>query len=114
MIAKQLGTTRAGLKAFGEQGKITADVVVAAFAAQREEIDRKFGKSVATFSDLWTVLHNNVQAAVGQLVEAVGGMPALEKAFASAGKTIAEMGHGIAVAVQNTRTWPVPVPSSVA
>lgn len=103
VIAKQLGTTRAGLKAFGEQGKITADVVVAAFAAQREEIDRKFGKSVATFSDLWTVLHNNVQAAVGQLVEAVGGMPALEKAFASAGKTIAEMGHGIAVAVQNTK-----------
>ena len=103
VIAKQLGTTRAGLKSFGEQGKITADVVVAAFAAQREEIDRKFGKSVATFSDLWTVLHNNVQAAVGQLVEAVGGMPALEKAFASAGKTIAEMGHGIAVAVQNTK-----------
>jgi tape measure domain-containing protein len=103
VIAKQLGTTRAGLKAFGEQGKITADVVVAAFAAQREEIDRKFGKSVATFSDLWTVLHNNVEAAVGQLVEAIGGMPQLEKAFASAGKTIAEMGHGIATAVQQTK-----------
>lgn len=103
VIAKQLGTTRAGLKAFGEQGKITADVVVAAFAAQREEIDRKFGKSVATFSDLWTVLHNNVEAAVGQLVEAIGGMPQLKKAFASAGKTIAEMGHGIATAVQQTK-----------
>ena len=95
VIAKQLGTTRAGLKAFGEQGKITADVVVAAFAAQREEIDRKFGKSVATFSDLWTVLHNNVQAAVGQLVEAVGGMPALEKAVQAISKTIGEMTHGV-------------------
>ena len=105
VIAKQLGTTRAGLKAFGEQGKITADVVVAAFAAQREEIDGKFAKSVATFGDLWTVLHNAVQAAVGQIVEAVGGMPALEKAAQAATKSIAEMSHGFVAAIKDAKAF---------
>lgn len=110
VIAKQLGTTRAGLKAFGEQGKITADVVVAAFAAQREEIDGKFGKSVATFADLWTVLHNSIEAAVGQVVEAVGGMPALTSAIQEVSKSIGEWAHGLSVTVKGLRDLITEIP----
>lgn len=100
VIAKKLGTTRAGLKAFGEQGKITADIVVAAFREQREEIDGKFGKTIATFSDLWTVLHNAIEAAVGQIVEATGGLPALGSAVTAVATEIGEFAHGVSVSIK--------------
>lgn len=100
VIAKKLGTTRAGLKSFGEQGKITADIVVAAFREQREEIDGKFGKTIATFSDLWTVLHNAIEAAVGQIVEATGGLPALGSAVSAVATEMGRYAHGLAISIK--------------
>ncbi len=110
VLAKHLGTTRAGLRQLGEQGKITADVVVAAFAAQREEIDDRFSRSVATFSELWTVFRNNVEDAVGQIVEAVGGMPELTKAFQLAGEAVGNFGHGLALAIKDLKQLIADVP----
>lgn len=51
IISKQLGVTRGELRKMGADGKITARDVIAAFKAQREEIDQRFGRTIPTVSE---------------------------------------------------------------
>lgn len=48
VIARQLGVTRGELRALGQQGKITADVILDAFKNARQELSDRFGKTVPT------------------------------------------------------------------
>lgn len=72
VIAKHLGVTRGQLRALGQDGKITADIVLDAFKEARVELDTKFGKSVPTLSQSFQVLGNSITKFVGQTNEAIG------------------------------------------
>lgn len=72
VIAKELKVTRGELKKMGEDGKITADVVMRAFRNAKTELADKFGKSVPTISQSFQVLKNNVIDFVGRLDTASG------------------------------------------
>ncbi len=72
VIAKELKVTRGELKKMGEDGKITADVVMRAFRNAKTELADKFGKSVPTISQSFQVLKDNVIDFVGRLDTASG------------------------------------------
>jgi lambda family phage tail tape measure protein len=72
VIAKSLGVTRGELRALGQQGKITADIVLDAFKQARVELDEKFGKSVPTLGQSFTVLNNSLIKFVGTVNESLG------------------------------------------
>lgn len=72
VIAKELKVTRGELRFMGEQGKITADVVLRAFRNAKDELENRFAKSVPTVSQSFQVLKNNVIDAVGELDKRLG------------------------------------------
>lgn len=72
VIAKSLGVTRGELREMGAEGKITADIILRAFEQAREELDERFGKSVPTIGQSFTVLRNNLVQTVGEFDQAVG------------------------------------------
>lgn len=72
VIAKGLGVTRGELRKMGEDGKITADIVLDAFAAAREELDGKFAQTVPTIGQSFTVLKNRVIELWGEFVTTSG------------------------------------------
>ena len=72
VIAKSLGVTRGELRALGQQGLITAGIVLDAFEEAREELDRRFGETVPTISQAFTVLDNRVLEFVGTTDQATG------------------------------------------
>lgn len=103
VIAKSMGVTRGQLRSLGEDGKITADEVFKAFAKSKESIDERFGKSVATVSDLMTVMRNTMTDAVGSIVEATGVVPVLAKAFEAMGGVVAEVATRIKQVITITK-----------
>ena len=79
VIAKELGVTRGQLRAMGQDGKITADIVLRAFANARGELGERFGGSVATLGQSMTVLKNNLLSFVGGVDQATGASTAMGK-----------------------------------
>lgn len=72
VIAKSLGVTRGELRQMGEDGKITADIVLDAFKGAREELANNFAKTVPTIGQSLTVLKNNVIELWGEFVTTSG------------------------------------------
>lgn len=72
VIAKELGVTRGELKFFGEQGKLTTDVVIRAFKNAREELATKFAKTVPTVAQSFTILRNAAIRFIGNLNNSTG------------------------------------------
>ena len=72
VIARQLGVTRGELRKMGEDGKITAKIVLDAFKNAREELAERFAKTVPTVSQAFAVLKNNVIELIGALDSNVG------------------------------------------
>lgn len=72
VIAKGLGVTRGELRKMGEEGRITADQVINAFADAREELNDKFGQTVPTIGQSFVVLRNEVIQFVGEMDKASG------------------------------------------
>ena len=72
VIADSLGVTRGQLRELGADGRITADIVIDAFAQAREELEDRFGQAVPTLSQAFVVLQNNVFQAVGAFDQAAG------------------------------------------
>lgn len=66
VIAKHLGVTRGELRQMGQEGKITADIILAAFRGAREELAGRFAEAVPTIGQAFTVLRNNLTALVGE------------------------------------------------
>lgn len=81
VIAKQLGVTRGELRTMGEEGKITANTILDAFKASRQELEDRFGKTVPTISQSFQVLKNNIVDLVGRLDESTGASALLSKAL---------------------------------
>lgn len=72
VIAKQMGVTRGELREMGKEGKITAEVIVEAFAAAREELAEKFAKTVPTMGQAFQVLRNNLTIFIGKMATTSG------------------------------------------
>lgn len=72
VIAKSLGVTRGELRNMGQDGKITAEIVIEAFAKARGELDGKFNQTVSTIGQAFTVLKNNVTEYIGELDRSLG------------------------------------------
>lgn len=81
VIAKSLGVTRGQLRQMGEDGKITAGIVLKAFAEARAELNDRFAKSVPTIGQSFTVLQNNLLGFVGSVNQSVGVSAGLSKAL---------------------------------
>lgn len=83
VIAQSLGVTRGRLREMGQEGKITADVVLRAFREAREELDQKFQNTVGTTAEELIKLRNVVTVAFGKFVEATGASKSLAGALNS-------------------------------
>jgi len=81
VIAKELGVTRGELRKMGEDGKITAGVILDAFKNARDELEQRFGRTVPTISQSFQVLQNNVVDLIGQMDEATGASGLLSRAL---------------------------------
>lgn len=80
-IAKQLKVTRGELLELAPQGKITAEVMRQAFANARDEIANKFGKTIPTIGQAFTVLRNRATQFFGEINKRLGITEALSKAL---------------------------------
>lgn len=79
VIAKELHVTRGALRKMGEDGKITADIVLRAFKNARGELEERFNKTVPTISQSFQVLKNNVIDLIGRMDEGTGISGALSR-----------------------------------
>jgi tape measure domain-containing protein len=79
VIAKGLGVTRGELREMGQEGKITAGIVIDAFAKAQEELEQNFGKTVPTIGQSFTVLKNNLVGFIGELDKATNASANLSK-----------------------------------
>ncbi len=81
VIANQLGVTRGELRKMGEDGKITADIVLEAFRNARGELADNFAKTIPTIGQSITVLKNNVIELWGEFVTTSGIAQGLSQAI---------------------------------
>jgi len=72
VIANSIGTTRGELRKMGERGEITADIVLKAFREARVELDERFGETIPTIDQAFTILRNSVTKAVGDFNKGSG------------------------------------------
>ena len=107
-IANSMGITRGKLREMGEQGKITADVVIDAMAKAAKQIDADFKDTIPTISQSFQVLGNEVIKMIGGINEASGifsrfaaGVLLLARNIETVIKVLAAMALGfIAVKIQ--------------
>lgn len=85
-IAKGMGITRGELRKYGEEGKITAEQVINALQAQREEVARQFGELPITVGQSITMLRN----AGLQIVGAFDGASSATAGLAEVIRNLAE------------------------
>jgi tape measure domain-containing protein len=81
VIAKELGVTRGELRKMGEDGKITAGIILDAFKSARDELEQRFGRTVPTISQSFQVLKDNVIDMVGRFDQATGASEAISRAL---------------------------------
>lgn len=77
VIATRLGITRGELRKFGEQGKITAEVILAAFRDAREELNKRFGDTVSTIGQAFENLKTSTTEVVASLNTSTGAASGL-------------------------------------
>lgn len=82
-ISKATGRPINELKKMSSEGKITAEVLYRAFEIVGQTIDEKFGKTVPTVSQAFTVLKNNIGQAIGVFNNATGATAGLATAIIS-------------------------------
>jgi tape measure domain-containing protein len=76
-IAKGMGITRGELRKYGEEGKITAEQVIKALQAQRDEVARQFAELPLTVGQSVTLLRNAGLQLVGAFDQASGATSGL-------------------------------------
>jgi len=72
VIAKHLGVTRGQLRQLGQEGALSAQIVLDAFKEARQELDERFAKTVPTVGQAFEVLQNNIIGAIGKFNEVTG------------------------------------------
>lgn len=96
-LAKELGTTVAGLRAAASEGRITGDVIAKALIGNLEEVREQAGEMPATIADGFVRIQTGIQAFVGQLDQAMGTSGSFANFLVSIGdaiKTIAMVDFG--------------------
>lgn len=88
VIAKQLGVTRGELRQLGQDGKITAQTILKAFQGSREELEKRFAKTIPTLSQSFQVLKNNVINLIGSFDTSTGVTGALSSALFALARNI--------------------------
>lgn len=72
VIAKRFGVTAPQLAVLGKRGLITSQQIIGAFRDARKEIEDRFGKTVPTIAQSFTILKNQVLVAFGEIDKATG------------------------------------------
>jgi len=72
VIAKGLGVTRGELRKMGEEGQITADIILSAFADSAQSLNDRFAKTVPTIGQSFGVLQNSIIQFIGQVNKSIG------------------------------------------
>jgi tape measure domain-containing protein len=98
VIAKSLGVTRGELRNLGADGKITAEIVLDAFAKAREELDQRFAKTLPTVGQALTVLRNQALRAFGGLDQSLGASASVAKIILALANNIDVLGRAAAAA----------------
>lgn len=80
VIADELGVTRGELRKMGEDGAITADIILEAFRNASDDLEQRFGQTVPTIGQSFEVLKNNLTGLVGEFLTGSG----VTETFASA------------------------------
>lgn len=94
VIAKGLGVTRGELRKMGEDGAITAEMVIEAFAKARVELNDKFGKTVPTIGQAFVVLKNTLIEFVGGVDQATGASGGLAQGLINTSQVLSDMSGG--------------------
>lgn len=102
-LADGMGVSIGQLRALGQQGKLTAEAVIAALEGQSKKLREEVGGSVKTVAQAFTILQNSATNSVGQLDRASGASVTLAGAIigiAGAIDTVGEAAaeHGDAIA----------------
>jgi tape measure domain-containing protein len=108
IIAKSLGVTRGQLRKLGEEGRITAEVVLGAFKEARVELDEKFAQTVPTIGQAFVVLQNNLLQFVGELDKATGASAALAGTIIATSENLDLLAGGIAIAAATYASTLIP------
>lgn len=88
VISKSMGITRGELRTMGQEGKITAGIVLDAFKGAREELAEKFAKTVPTVGQSLVVLKNSFLGLVGGVSSASGATSSLASAILGIAKLV--------------------------
>lgn len=72
VIAQRLDVTRGELRALGAEGRISAGIILDAFADAREELEERFGRTIPTISQSFNVLRNATIRLIGSFNESTG------------------------------------------
>ncbi len=78
-IADELDVSVGRLRLLGEEGRITADVVINALLSAGESLNETFEKTIPTISQSFTVLRNRTLEYVGNANEATGASQAFSQ-----------------------------------
>lgn len=93
VIAKQLRVTRGELRLLGQEGKITAAVILEGFKNARAEIEEKFSRTVPTISQSFEVLRNSLVNTIGQLNSATSATAGFSEVLLQLSKLIEFLGR---------------------
>jgi len=105
VIAKSLGVTRGELRLLGQEGKITAEVILEAFKQSAEDIDRSFATTVPTIGQAFTVLQTRVIESVAAFDKASGASATFARGILVVAENAdvlldAVLGLGVAIGVK--------------
>ena len=81
VIARSMGVTRGELRELGTQGRITADIILAAFSEARQELADNFARTVPTIGQSFEVLRNSLIQFVGDFDSFAGASSGLSSAI---------------------------------
>lgn len=81
VIAKELGVTRGELRLLGQDGKISAEIVLQAFRNAREEIAEKFAQTIPTIGQSISVLRTEFIRIVDKVDDFTSGSSLLAQAI---------------------------------
>ena len=96
VISKELGVTRGELRSLGEQGKITADIILDAFKNAREELEQNFANTVPTIAQAFEVLRTRLIRFIGAVDMANGISQKLSRTIIFVGENIEQFARSVA------------------
>lgn len=90
-IAAGMGVTIGELRKLGQEGKLTAETVIAALESQAEVINAEFGEMDVTVGQAMTSLGNSMLRLVGTVDDATGASTGLAKGLQAVSRALDEL-----------------------